>query len=169
MSEIQTTPSENASLAGKYLTFLLSRESYGIAVLKIREIIRVTDITAVPKMPEYIRGVINLRGKIIPVIDLRMRFGLGSGDTTERTCIVVVQVVLPSGIHAQMGLMVDDVEEVANIAAGDIEPTPDFGTTLDTKYLLGMAKLKGKVKILLDINRVLGADALEATVAKLAA
>lgn len=164
-----TAPSENASLAGKYLTFVLGRESYGIAVLKIREIIRVTDITSVPQMPEYIRGVINLRGKIIPVIDLRVRFGLGNADTTERTCIVVVQVTLPSGAAAQMGLVVDDVEEVANIAAGDIEPTPDFGTTLDTEYLLGMAKLKGKVKILLDINRVLGADALEATVGKLAA
>jgi purine-binding chemotaxis protein CheW len=147
--------------AGKYLTFILGRESYGIEVLKIREIIRVTDITSVPQMADYIKGVINLRGKIIPVIDLRLRFGLAKAEATERTCIVVVQVARASGAKAQMGLVVDDVEEVSNIAAADIEPTPDFGTQLDTDYLLGMAKVKGTVKILLDINRVVSSDTLE--------
>jgi purine-binding chemotaxis protein CheW len=146
--------------AGKYLSFLLGRESYGIDVLKIREIIRMVDITAVPQMPEYIKGVINLRGKIIPVVDLRLRFGFVDSETTERTCIVVVQVRSTSGASIQMGLVVDAVEEVLNIAAGDIEETPDFGTKLDTEYLTGMAKVKGRVTALLDIDRVLGAAAI---------
>jgi len=145
-------------LAGKYLTFVLGHESYGIAVLKIREIIRLTDITSVPRMPGYIKGVINLRGKIIPVVDLRLKFGLGSADTTERTCIVVVQVSSSTGVPTSMGVVVDDVEEVANIAAADIEETPDFGTQLDTACLLGMAKIKGSVKTLLDIDRVVSGE-----------
>jgi len=156
-----TLPSAAAtrSLAGKYLTFVLGRESYGMQVLKIREIIRFTDITAVPQMPVHIKGVINLRGKIIPVIDLRAKFGLGAADATERTCIVVVQVTLPSRTTAQMGLIVDAVEEVTNIASTDIEETPDFGGAFDTDCILGMAKIKGVVKTLLDIDRVVAAEA----------
>jgi purine-binding chemotaxis protein CheW len=144
------------TLAGKYLTFFLGDETYGISVLKIREIIRLTGITAVPQMPDYVKGVINLRGKIIPVVDLRLRFGLGSGQATEHTCIVVVQVERPDKTRLAMGIVVDDVEEVTNIAAADIEETPDFGVQVDTSYLLGMAKIKGVVKTLLDIDRVLG-------------
>lgn len=147
-------------LAGKYLTFVLGRESYGIEVLKIREIIRFTDITSVPRMPDYVKGVINLRGKIIPVIDLRARFGLPMGEVTERTCIVVVRTELSSTSGTQMGLIVDAVEEVANIAAADIEETPEFGGAFDTDYLLGMAKVKGAVKSLLDIDRVVSAESL---------
>jgi purine-binding chemotaxis protein CheW len=146
-----TTP---AGVAGKYLTFVLGHESYGIAVLKIREIIRMADITAVPHMPDYVRGVTNLRGKIVPVVDLRLKFGLSKADTTERTCIVVVQVILSTGAKAPMGLVVDDVEEVVNLAAADIEETPNFGTQLDIAYILGMAKVKGRVKTLLDIDKV---------------
>jgi len=149
------------ALAGKYLTFRLGDESYGIAVLKIREIIRLTPITAVPQMPDYIKGVINLRGKIVPVVDLRIKFALAQAKTTERTCIIVVQVNLASGTKAHVGLVVDAVEEVSNIAATDIEPTPDFGATLDTAYLLGMAKVSGVVKALLDIDRVLTGEALQ--------
>jgi len=145
--------------AGKYLTFILGDESYGIAVLKIREIIRLVNITAVPQMPEYVKGVINLRGKIIPVVDLRLKFGLSKADTTERTCIIVVQVDLHSGLKSQMGLVVDGVEEVTNIAAADIEETPDFGTKLDTDSILGMAKIKGVVKTLLDIDKVVSSEA----------
>ena len=160
-----TAAPSNATTAhaavGKYLTFQLGRESYGIEVLRIREIIRLTDITAVPQMPEYVKGVINLRGKIIPVIDLRLKFGLSNVETTERTCIVVVQVQLASGAHNLMGLVVDDVEEVLNIAQTDIEATPDFGTQIDTDYILGMAKIKGVVKTLLDINRIVGAETLQ--------
>ena len=149
------------SLAGKFLTFTLGNELYGVPVLKVREIIRMVDITVVPQMPAYIKGVINLRGRIIPVVDLRTKFGLAGAETTERTCTVVVQVRLASGATIQMGLIVDGVEEVLNIAKGDIEETPDFGTALDTEYLLGMAKVKGKVASLLDIDRVLGSATLQ--------
>jgi len=153
-AQTEATAQTNAA-TGKYLTFVLGNESYGISVLKVREIIRLTAITAVPQMPACIRGVINLRGKIIPVVDLRIRFGLPGAGTTERTCIVVVRVAQETGPQLQMGLVVDDVEEVINIGTGDIEETPDFGVQLDTRYLLGMAKVKGVVKSLLDIDRVL--------------
>jgi purine-binding chemotaxis protein CheW len=143
-----------ASLAGKYLTFVLGDESYGIAVLKIREIIRLPDITAVPQMPAHIRGVINLRGKIIPVVDLRARFGLPHAEATDRTCVIVMQVTTAAGASVPMGLVVDDVEEVINLAADDIQETPDFGSQVTTDYLLGMAKIKGVVKTLLDFDRV---------------
>jgi purine-binding chemotaxis protein CheW len=146
-------------VAGKYLTFCLGSESYGVEVLKIREIIRLVNITAVPQMPGYVKGVINLRGKIIPVVDLRLKFGLATAETTERTCIIVVQVDLSSGVKTQMGLVVDGVEEVVNIAAADIEETPDFGTKLDTEYIVGMAKIKGVVKTLLDIDKVVSCEA----------
>jgi purine-binding chemotaxis protein CheW len=147
-----------SKLAGKYLTFTLQHESYGIDVLQVREIIRLTNITAVPQMPDYIRGVINLRGKIIPVLDLRLRFGFPDAGHTDQTCIVVVQVKLADGKSTPMGLVVDGVEEVLNIADADIEETPDFGAQLDTDYILGMAKIKGAVKALLDIDQVVAAD-----------
>jgi len=156
----ETGPSVRG-LGGKYLTFTLQQESYGIEVLKVREIIRLIAITAVPQMPPYVRGVINLRGKIIPVVDLRLRFGLGSVQNTQQTCIVVVLVKLPEGKTTQMGVIVDGVEEVANIAAADIEETPNFGSQISTSYILGMAKIKGAVKTLLDIDGVLGAEAIQ--------
>jgi purine-binding chemotaxis protein CheW len=160
MAQRNPDPAASRTLAGKYLTFTLHRESYGIDVLKVREIIRLTSITTVPQMPDYVRGVINLRGKIIPVTDLRRRFGFPDTADTDLTCIVVVQVRLPAGKHTQMGLIVDGVEEVINIAAGDIEETPDFGTEVATDYILGMAKVKGAVKSLLDIDHVIaGLDA----------
>ena len=154
-------PAAAQKLAGKYLTFTLGHESYGIDVLKVREIIRQTNITAVPQMPAHVRGVINLRGKIIPVIDLRLKFGFAEAASTEQTCIIVVQVKLPDGKASQMGLVVDGVEEVANIAGADIEETPDFGGQICTDYILGMAKVKNAVKALLDIDGVVGADALQ--------
>ncbi len=147
--------------AGKYLAFLLNGESYGISVLKIREIIRLPGITALAQMPDYVRGVINLRGKIIPVVDLRLKLGLGAGDTTERTCIVVVQVRSVSHVLISMGLVVDGVEEVANIASADIEDTPDFGMSLSTEYILGMAKIKGRVLALLNIERIVRVNDLQ--------
>lgn len=149
--------------AGKYLTVTLDDESYGLAVLKVREIIRMQKITPVPQMPEYVRGVLNLRGRVIPVVDLRVKFGL-KAEFAERTCIVVVQVKLPTSQLVQMGLIVDSVEEVVNLTAQEIEPTPDFGSRVDTSYLLGMAKVKGQVKTLLDIDRVVAPD----TVAQIA-
>lgn len=145
--------------AGKYLTFSLQRESYGIDVLKVREIIRLTNITAVPQMPPFVKGVINLRGKIIPVMDLRLRFGFAGAQDTDQTCIIVVQVKLPGGKNALMGVIVDGVEEVVNLAAADIEETPDFGGRISTEYIVGMAKIKGTVKTLLDINRAIGVAA----------
>ena len=148
---------ETAALAGKYLTFVLGREHYGVPVLKVREIIRLCDITPVPQMPDYIRGVLNLRGKIIPVADLRIKFRLAKIDNTDLTCIVVVSVNLPDKSSALMGLIVDAVEEVVNLAAADIEPPPDFGAALEADYILGMAKVKGTVKTLLDLDRVVTA------------
>ena len=151
---------DTSSLAGKYLTVVLDNEAYGIAVLKVREIIRLQKITPVPQMPEFVKGVINLRGRVIPVIDLRVQFGL-KAEMAERTCIVVVQVRVNTGANVQMGLIVDSVEEVVNLAGNEIEPTPDFGTRIDTSYLLGLAKVKGVVKTLLDIDRVVSPDAME--------
>jgi purine-binding chemotaxis protein CheW len=161
MATQQSETTASRQSAGKYLTFTLHDESYGIDVLKVREIIRLTNITAVPQMPAHVRGVINLRGKIIPVIDLRLKFGFAEAASTEQTCIIVVQVKLPDGKAAQMGLVVDGVEEVANIAGADIEETPDFGGQICTDYILGMAKVKNAVKALLDIDGVVGADALQ--------
>jgi purine-binding chemotaxis protein CheW len=149
------------SLAGKYLTVVLENEAYGIGVLKVREIIRMQKITPVPQMPAFVKGVINLRGRVIPVVDLRVKFGV-KAEFAERTCIVVVQVKLPSEQTVQMGLIVDSVEEVVTLQAGEIEPTPEFGAKIDTAYLLGMAKVKGAVKTLLDIDRVVAPETVQA-------
>lgn len=155
------TPSSTAGLSGKYLTVVLDNEAYGIAVLKVREIIRLQKITPVPQMPTFVKGVINLRGRVIPVVDLRVKFGL-KAEFAERTCIVVVQVKLTGNQHVQMGLIVDSVEEVVTLTAEEIEPTPEFGARVDTTYLLGMAKVKGQVKTLLDIDRVVAPETVQA-------
>jgi purine-binding chemotaxis protein CheW len=152
--------SANQHATAKFLTFVLGDESYGIPVMKIREIIQMTDITAVPRMPDYIKGVINLRGKVIPIVDLRTKFGLANVAATERTCIVVVQVAQANGNSPQMGLIVDAVEEVLNINASDIEATPDFGGRVDTEYMIGMAKVRNVVKTLLDIDKIVSAESL---------
>lgn len=149
------------SLAGKYLTFTLGNEFYAIPVLQVREIIRHTHITAVPRMPAYVKGVLNLRGKVIPIIDLRLKFQLARADIAERTCIVVVQVALPTGTRVNMGLIVDGVESVANVATKDIEPTPDFGAQVATDYIMGMAKLDQLVVSLLNIDKVVAAAEIE--------
>lgn len=155
----ETLTPPTAAKAGKYLTFLLAQEGYGISVLKVREIIRLCDVTPVPQMPEHVRGVINLRGKIIPVVDLRLKFHLASSAETEHTCIVVVQVTLATGGKTMMGVVVDAVEEVVQIVAADIEPTPEFGTQVDVSCIVGMAKIRGGIKALLDIDRVIAAEA----------
>jgi len=161
MSATTLTAAPTAALAGKYLTVVLDNEAYGIAVLKVREIIRLQKITPVPQMPGFVKGVINLRGRVIPVIDLRVKFGL-KAEFAERTCIVVVQVTLSSEQTVQMGLIVDSVEEVVSLTAGEIEPTPEFGARIDTTYLLGMAKVKGQVKTLLDLDRVVAPETVRA-------
>ena len=145
--------------SGKYLTFQLGNEEFGIRVLKVREIMGIQEITAVPQTPGHVKGVINLRGKVVPVIDLRLKFGLPSAEYTQRTCIIVTQVQGESGLIL-MGVIVDGVSEVLNLAGSDIENTPDFGEDVAAQYLLGMAKVKGKVKILLDIDRVLSSQDL---------
>ena len=146
-----------ADREGKYLTFTLAEEEYGIGILKIKEIIGMLPITTVPQSPEFVKGVINLRGKVIPVIELRLKFGMESVDYTERTCIIVVEIETRSGV-VLIGVVVDLVSEVLNIKEEDIEATPAFGVKLNTDYILGMAKLGGGVKILLDIDRVLSTE-----------
>ena len=146
-----------ADREGKYLTFSMASEEYGIGILKIKEIIGMMSITTVPQTPEFIKGVINLRGKVIPVIDLRLRFGMTANDYTERTCIIVVEIPGMSGT-VMIGIVVDSVSEVLSIKGDEIEETPTFGTKLNTDYILGMAKMDGGVKILLDIDRVLSRD-----------
>ena len=145
--------------AGKYLTFQLANEEFGIRVLKVREIMGLQEITAVPQTPAHVKGVINLRGKVVPVIDLRLKFGLDTAEYTQRTCIIVTQVQGESG-SVLMGIIVDGVSEVLNLTAAEIEDTPDFGEEVAGQYLLGMAKVKGKVKILLDIDKVLSTQDL---------
>jgi purine-binding chemotaxis protein CheW len=138
---------------GKYLTFTLADEQYGIGILKIKEIIGMMPITAVPKTPDFVKGVVNLRGKVIPVVDLRLRFGMDAITYTERTCVIVEEIAGQSGTSL-IGIVVDSVSEVLNIRAEEIEDTPAFGTRLNTDYILGMAKTEGGVKILLDIDKV---------------
>ena len=150
-----------AEREGKYLTFSLDQEEYGIGILKVKEIIGMMRITPVPQTPEYVKGVINLRGKVIPVIDLRLRFGMAAVSYTERTCIVVVEIDSSTG-KLHIGIVVDAVSEVINIKGCDIEDTPAIGATVNTDYILGMAKAGGSVKILLDIDKVLSAQEIAA-------
>jgi len=135
---------------GKYLTFVLANEEYGFEILKVREIIGTMNTTAVPGMPAYVNGVINLRGKVVPVIDLRLRFGMTAAEQTAETCIIVVDVR-----GSLMGVVVDRVSEVLDIHGEDIEDAPDVGVAVQNDYILGMAKAKGQVKILLEVDKVL--------------
>jgi purine-binding chemotaxis protein CheW len=157
MSTVLPAP---VSAAGKYLTIALDQEIYGIAVLKVREIIRLQKITPVPQMPAHVRGVINLRGRVVAIVDLRAKFGL-KAECAERTCIVVVQVKTGGEPAVPMGLIVNSVDEVVALTAADIEPTPDFGPTVDTRCFIGMAKVKHRVMTLLDIDRVIGTEATQ--------
>lgn len=134
----------------KYLTFALGKEEYGLEILRVREIIGLMDITVVPRMPNFVRGVINLRGKVIPVVDLRLKFGMNSIENTEETCIIVVDLE-----EMLMGILVDKVSEVLDIDKSNIDETPDFGVTVNTEFILGMGKAKDKVIMLLDIQKVL--------------
>ncbi len=160
MNASTTAPPVTAQtrISGRYLTFSLGADSYGIPVMNVREIIRICPITPVPRMPAYVKGVINLRGTLIAVIDLREKFQMPAVAVGDRNCIVVVQVHLSKGGRTLMGAIVDSVEEVVNLAAADIEPTPDFGESLDTDYMLGVATIRGGVKTLLDIERIFQED-----------
>jgi purine-binding chemotaxis protein CheW len=140
--------------AGRYLTFKLGKEEFGIQVRHVREIMGAQDITAVPGTPAHLKGVLNLRGKIIPVVDLRLKFSFPDAPFTQTTCIIVVQVV-QDGEQSLIGLIVDGVSEVLNLTAAEIEDPPDFGEGLDTPFVLGIAMCKGGVRILLKIDDVL--------------
>ncbi len=169
MSQTQTkNVAENAmaELAGKYLTFKLADEEYGLEILKVREIIGLMNITVVPRTPRYIRGVINLRGKIIPVVDLRVKFGMEGTADTELTCIVVVDAPRDDTM-IQMGILVDSVSEVLDIVTEEIEPPPSFGNCVNATFILGVAKRGDDVKILLNIDEVLNGKEI-ATVAAIA-
>lgn len=154
-NQIQT---DNRPKPGKYLTFMLGAEHYSLPILKVREIMRLCPITPVPRMPVYIQGVINLRGKIVPVLDLRARFRLPEFADRDRVCIIVVQLDNGDGSANLMGMIVDMVEEVSQYTEAEIEPTPDFGSLVDTRYIPGMTKTKGTVKTLLDLDKLLTMD-----------
>lgn len=147
------------SLAGKYLTFILDNEEYGIALLKVKEIIGMIPITSVPRTPAYVKGVVNLRGKVIPVSDLRLRFEMAAADYTDRTCIIVVEIQGETAT-IQVGIIVDAVSEVMNIKAEEVEAAPSFGIKVETGFLLGMVNMDGQVRILLDIDTVLTRDTM---------
>jgi purine-binding chemotaxis protein CheW len=165
---------ETRDRGGKFLTFYLADEEYGVEILKVQEIIGMQPITRVPRTPPFIRGVINLRGKVIPIMDLRERFGMpsaadalaGASEADVMAaeavrCIIVVQVVGPTGQTVPVGIVVDRVSEVSSIAEAEIEDAPSFGAGVRTEYLLGLGKAQGRVKLLLDIDRVLAAEELE--------
>lgn len=151
-----------ADKAGRYLTFQLGEESYGISVLKVREIIQMQPITRIPRTPAYLKGVINLRGKVIPVADLRIKFAFDKAELSERTCIIVVALTHSDGRETLTGLIVDAVEEVLQIEADTIEDAPSFSdAAISMDYIFGMAKVKDNVKMLLDIDKVVSAERLE--------
>ena len=152
MAEMTGTQAAETTSArgGKYLTFGLADEEYGIEILKVREIIGTVEITAVPRTPAFVKGVTNLRGKVIPVIDLRLKFDMPEAEQTEETCVIVIEVG-----GAEMGVLVDKVSEVLDIAAEDIDDTPSFGVELDTQFILGIGKAAEKVIILLDVGLAL--------------
>jgi purine-binding chemotaxis protein CheW len=151
---------ELTSLAGKYLTFKLNVEEFGLEILKVQEIIKMMDITRVPRTPPFVRGVINLRGKVIPVVDLRLKFDMETKENTDKTCVIVV-TVHRSGGSVVMGIIVDEVSEVLDVSGSSIEPAPEFGGAVDTSFILGMGKVGERVVTLLDIDQVLTSGDLE--------
>ena len=150
----QENPSSQPSTTGKFLTFRVGSESYGIEVLSIREIIRVQQITPVPQMPEHVRGVINLRGKVIPIIDLGIKLALQNTEPTKRTCVIVMDIKSEVGENTFLGIVVDAVEEVLYIDSDQIEPPPDFGTEISREGCIGITARKNGLMTLLDIEKV---------------
>ncbi len=161
MNTIQTEKQSSDGIRdkeGKYLTFALGNEEYGLEILKVREIIGYMEITAIPQTPSYVKGVINLRGQVIPVVDLRLKFSMNAAEVTEETCIIVVEIS-QGDRRFQTGIVVDRVQEVLDIDGENIEDAPQFDFQVDTNFILGMGKINGSVKILLDIDKVLGDSA----------
>ena len=165
MSQTATLASQAAKTLndkeGKYLTFALGPEEYGLEILKVREIIGYMDITAIPQTPEHVKGVINLRGQVIPVVDIRTLFGMETKEVTEQTCIIVVEITM-AGRKLSTGVIVDQVSEVLDVAGEEIEEAPQLGSSVDTDFILGMGKVGGSVKILLNIDKVLSGSGLDA-------
>ncbi len=157
LAEENTATMTTSDRAGKYLTFKLGGEEYGLEIIKVREIIGLMDITEVPKIPHYFRGIINLRGQVIPVMELRLKFGMEITEDTEQTCVIVVEVN-SGGKSVSTGLLVDSVSEVLDISGDQIEDAPSFGSDIDTDYILGIGKIGEMVKILLDIDKVIDED-----------
>jgi purine-binding chemotaxis protein CheW len=145
------------SVGGKYLTFYLENEEYGIPIKKVKEIIGMLNITNIPKMPNYVKGVINLRGKIIPVMDLRLKFGMEVKEYNQRTCIVVVELFRDSD-KKHIGIIVDKVSEVSNIVENEIENAPQYNSSMDSEFLLGIGKVKGRIILMLNIDKVLSLE-----------
>jgi purine-binding chemotaxis protein CheW len=164
MSQTTGPASAEASVGGKYLTFALGHEEYGLEILKVREIIGFMEITAVPRTPSYVKGVINLRGQVISVVDTRAKFGMPQTQRTDGTCVIVVEIAADQH-KLSIGMIVDHVCEVLNVPAEQIEPPPQFGSSVDTDFIRGMGKVGNSVKILLDIDKVLGGHALRAEAA----
>jgi purine-binding chemotaxis protein CheW len=163
MQATATVPEATAARqkrGGKYLSFQLGKEEYAIEVLRVREIVKIQHITGVPETPAEVRGVINLRGRVIPVVDLRLKFGMPELDYGHRTCIIVVEPKRAG--HGPMGIIVDEVSEVLSLTESDVQDTPDFGSGVQTPFLLGLARVKEEVKILLDIDEVLATADLSA-------
>lgn len=156
---LQESQRDLADLAGKYLTFEIGDESYGLQILRVQEIIKMQEITKIPRTPDFVEGVINLRGKIMPVIDMRKAFAMEEKETSRNTCIIIVQAQRGE-TSAILGVVVDKVAEVLEIAAEEIEPAPSFGSQVETQFILGMAKSKDSVNILLDINKVVDEEML---------
>jgi len=156
---IQAVTGALAAQQGQYLTFQLGNETFAMGILHIKEIIEYGSLTSVPMMPVFIRGVINLRGAVVPVVDLAARFGRVSCKVTRRTCIVIIEVEA-NGERQDVGLVVDAVNEVIDVPAAEIEPPPAFGANLRTDFIEGMGKISGKFVIMLDVNRVLSFEDL---------
>jgi purine-binding chemotaxis protein CheW len=167
-SAVAARPLAAAGDANQYLTFLLGGEMFAVGILNVKEIIEYGSLTEIPMMPAFIRGVINLRGAVVPVIDLSARFGGKTTEVARRTCIVIVEVQQEEGRH-DIGIMVDAVSEVLEIAAGDIEPPPAFGAKIRADFIAGMGKVNAKFVIILDILRVLSVEEMVAVVASVAA
>jgi len=156
--EIDQGIKEESSREGKYLTFTLGQEEYGVEIIRVREIIGLISITEIPKMPDYVKGIINLRGKVSPVIDLRLKFSMPSEEYSDRTCIILVETE-KNNTTILMGMIVDSVSEVMQLGAEDIENPPDVGG-IDTDNIMGVAKKGDRVILLLDIDRVMNSDEL---------
>lgn len=154
--EAEGEKKEASTYEGQFLTFALDNEEYGIEILKVREILRVMDITTVAQTPDFMKGVINLRGKVIPVVDLRLKFSMPEEEYTQETCVIVVEAD-----NSQVGIIVDSVSEVLDIKSGEREETPSFGQGIDTDFIMGLGKVKEKIIILLDIEQILSSEVMD--------